>query len=96
MELSELLDKVNDAPSFLAFARALSEDRLASIKEESIRPSSPYGPEALGWENITIEAFLNCAISWAEASNFGLSQGISPDNHWKQFAVFLYCGKIYE
>ncbi|MCF5668704.1 hypothetical protein [Pseudomonas marginalis] len=48
------------------------------------------------WENGTIEAFLDGAIEWAEASNFGVDQGLQPSNPWRQFANFLYCGKIYE
>lgn len=48
------------------------------------------------WENGTIEAFLDGAIAWAEASNFGVDQGLQGSNPWGQFANFLYCGKIYE
>ena len=48
------------------------------------------------WENGTIEAFLDGAIAWAEASNFGVDQGLQASNPWGQFANFLYCGKIYE
>jgi glycine C-acetyltransferase len=44
----------------------------------------------------TIEAFLGAASSWAESTNVGLTQGLDPANPWKRFAVFLYCGKIYE
>lgn len=48
------------------------------------------------WENTTIEAFLDGAVAWAEASNFGVNQGLEASNPWGQFANFLYCGKIYE
>ncbi|MBO3273704.1 DUF7660 family protein [Pseudomonas schmalbachii] len=80
MELHEQLDEVNDSATFLRFARALAADKATGN----------------GWENTTIEAFLDGAISWAEDSDFGLSQGLTPSNPWQQFAVFLYCGKIYE
>ncbi|MBS7600567.1 hypothetical protein BV82_10745 [Pseudomonas donghuensis] len=80
VELHEHLDQVRDAETFLRFARALAADKSTSID----------------WENTTIEAFLEGAISWAESSGFGLSQGLLPSNSWRQFAVFLYCGKIYE
>lgn len=96
MELNHLLDRVNDPESFLAFARALAADRANAVASEAKTPSSPFGSDAGGWENTTIERFLEAAISWAEDSQFGTSQGISPQNPWKQFAVFLYCGKIYE
>ncbi|RZI26807.1 DUF7660 family protein [Pseudomonas orientalis] len=48
------------------------------------------------WENGTIEAFLDGAIAWAKASNFGVDQGLQGSNLWGQFANFLYSGKIYE
>jgi hypothetical protein len=82
MKLHELLDRVHDASSFLAFARALEAD--------SRRAGAP------GWENGAISDFLKSAIRWAEDSRFGESRGLSPENPWKQFATFLYCGKIYE
>lgn len=83
MELHDLLDQVNDDQTFLRFARALMTDRATS-------------PDDTGWQNNTIVGFLESAIAWAEDSDFGLSQGLQPSNAWQQFAVFLYCGKIYE
>lgn len=96
MDVSKLLEQVKDIETFLVFARALAADRAASAAQEKGSPSSPYAPEANGWENATIESFLESAIAWAEASDFGLTQGLSSSNPWQQFAVFLYCGKIYE
>jgi len=80
LELHEHLGEVKDSATFLNFARALAATKTNGD----------------GWENTTIEAFLDSAISWAEDSDFGLSQGIAPSNPWQQFAAFLYCGKIYE
>ncbi|HCT05655.1 MAG TPA: hypothetical protein DIW86_09865 [Pseudomonas sp.] len=84
MELHDLLDQVNDPQSFLQFANALMADRAET---------PPSGED---WQNTTIEGFLESAIAWAQDSDFGARQGISPANPWHQFAVFLYCGKIYE
>ncbi len=95
MELHELLDAVEDQRSFLEFVKALIADREDEVAKERLSPSSPYGAGANGWENGTIEAFLEAATAWAEDSNFGQNQGLS-DNPWRRFAVFLYCGKIYE
>lgn len=78
MELHEHLDEVKDSATFLSFARALAATKTNDD----------------GWGTPTIEAFLDGAISWAEDSGFGLSQGIAPSNPWQQFAAFLYCGKI--
>ena len=96
MELHKLLESVCDEESFLTFVRALQADRELSVAAEASAPSSPYGPTALGWENQTIESFLEAACSWAEDSNFGATQGLSEASPWKKFAVFLYCGKSYE
>ncbi|MFT3665029.1 hypothetical protein [Piscinibacter sp.] len=92
----DLLDLVKDEATLLAFVNALRLDRIEEDEKERPSPSSPYGPGANGWENRTIEAFLGAASAWAESTNFGLTQGLDPSNSWKRFAVFLYCGKIYE
>jgi hypothetical protein len=89
-------DAVHDCESFLAFARALAADRRASTIAEAETPSSPYGPQAGGWENVTIEDFLDAAAAWAEGTRMGESQGLPPGPSWRAFAAFLYCGKIYE
>jgi hypothetical protein len=85
-------DGVHDRESFLAFVAALTADREASVAAEQLSPSSPYGPDAGGWENITIESFLFAALRWAEDSAhldwFELS--------WRGFAWFLIAGKGYE
>lgn len=96
MELHEQLESINDQESFLCFVRALVADRRLSVQAEAVNPSSPYGPDVGGWENTSIESFLEAAVSWAEDSNFGLNQNLDSANLWKKFAVFLYCGKIYE
>ncbi len=92
----ELLDLVKDEQSFLAFAEALAQDRAASVVAEQQQPSSPYGPDAGGWENSSIEHFLESAVAWARSTDFGKTQGLAANNPWRQFAEFLYCGKIYE
>lgn len=96
MELHKQLDRVADQESFLAFARALAKDRAAAVQMEIVTPASPYGPSAGGWENVSIESFLEAAVAWAEDRNFGSSQGLDTASPWKQFAVFLFSGRIYE
>ena len=96
MELHEHLDRVTDRASFLVFARALAQDRAAAVQAEAAEPSSPYVSAAGGWENVSIESFLEASIAWADDSNFGSNQGLSSANPWRQFATFLYSGKIYE
>ena len=95
-DLHAVLDLVRDEATFLAFVHSLRLDRLDEEEWERTSPSSPHGPSANGWQNRTIEAFLGAASEWAESTNVGLTQGLDPANPWKRFAVFLYCGKIYE
>ena len=95
MEPHELADAVTDELSFLRFVKALTADRQDEVEKERVSPSSPYGPGANGWENHTIEDFLESATAWAESTGLGQGQGL-PDNPWRRFAAFLYCGKIYE
>ena len=81
MQLHDRLEAVVDETTFLAFVRALTTDRLENSQK---------------WESGTIEDFLEAASSWADDSEFGARQGLSSASLWKKFAVFLYCGKIYE
>lgn len=84
MDLQTLLHQVHDDQTFLRFARALMADKTAHPSDRT------------EWQNDTVEEFLESAIAWAEDSDFGIGQGLQPSNPWQQFAVFLYCGKIYE
>jgi hypothetical protein len=95
-ELEQLLELVTDRDSFLAFAGALVADRVDEVEQEKQTPSSPYGPGANGWENSTIEAFLDAALAWARSTRMGQTQGLAAEPSWKAFAVFLYSGKVYE
>lgn len=90
-------DAVHDRTSFLNFVSALAANRLASVAVEAETPGSPYGPAAFGWENITIESFLEAAVSWADDTGTDEGHnGLPVEPSWHAFAVFLYCGKIYE
>lgn len=81
MQLNDRLEAVVDEATFLDFVRALTTDRLENAE---------------AWDSGTIEDFLEAASSWADDSGFGSRQGLSSASPWKKFAVFLYCGKIYE
>jgi hypothetical protein len=95
-ELTEKLERVTDLESFLDFVMSLAADRRDEVAKERINPSNQYGPGANGWENTTIEDFLEAASAWAEATKMGKTLGLPADPTWKNFAAFLYCGKIYE
>lgn len=98
-DLVGLLEAVHDRASFLEFVSALARDRREEVETERATPSAPYGPGARGWQNSSIESFLEAAAAWAK-DVYQL-----PDERaawfpeapsWRAFARFLYLGKIYE
>ena len=95
MELHQQLECVRDRASFFNFVRELASDRKQAAELETENPSSPYGSDVGGWENSTIESYLDAALAWAEDSA-ETTQGLSQNPSWKEFATFLYVGKIYE
>lgn len=81
MDLFQLVNEVQDEPSFLRFLLALSQDRQVSTDE---------------WQNDDIASFAESAVRWGAASSEGLPFYEKPDNAWKRCAQILYMGKIYE
>ena len=69
-----------------------AEERLL----EEASPSSPYGPGALGWENGSIDTFLDAAAAWATASSRSSPVSASRSNVWQRCAAILLAGKFYE
>lgn len=96
VDLRELADMVADESGFLSFITALAEDWKASQDIEATEPSSPYGPNALGWENATVGTFLEAAADWGDASRGGLAFYQLPSNPWSRAAHILLAGKFYE
>lgn len=95
-KLGNMFTKVSDERTFLKFVEALISDRKRAAEAQKEKPGSRWGPDAGGWENTSIETFLESAVAWALDSNFGSDQGLTASNRWKQFAAFLLAGRIYE
>ena len=91
MKPEELLDSISSRETFLQFLEALIADRCDSIEQEKIAPSSPYSAEANGWENTSIEHFLEAMEAWAKDS-----QALNDEPSWRAFAQLLLAGKSYE
>jgi len=92
------LNAVNDQETFLVFVRKLIEDRKDEVAREEVKPSMRYGPGVNGWENTSIEGFLDAAAAWAESTDFGQTGWplLEKENIWRRFAHFLYSVKVYE
>ena len=85
---------VTDFESFIQFVTWLASDRADEVAKERVASSSPRGPDAEGWENGTIEDFLEAATAWAvDVRN---KSGQDPEPTWRELARFLHAGKIYE
>lgn len=84
---------VTDRDSFIRFVEWLIADRLEADDAERTDPEGYRWGGANGWQNSSIASFLESATAGAEAQNdWGNANGPS----WKDVAVFLYLGKIYE
>jgi hypothetical protein len=93
--LDEKLEAVNDEVSFIAFVAALAADHSDEVEKEKLKPSSPFGPGANGWENTTIDSFLEAAARGAE-DRMQSPFYEAPKNAWKRCAEILITGKGYE
>jgi len=96
LDLWSLVEKVTDRESFLAFARALELDCRDEVAKEKESPSSPYGRGANGWENGSIENYLEAATRWSEDWIRKDDNVFPREPSWRTFAEFLHAGKFYE
>lgn len=96
INFDELLKTVDDEQSFIGFIEALGMDFAEERLLEETSPSSPYRPGALGWENGSIDTFLDAAAAWATASSHSSPVGASRSNVWQRCAAILLAGKFYE
>ena len=91
-DLHDLLENVCDEESFFIFVSALQADKEDESAKDKANPSNPYSHGYNGWQNSTIEGYLESAIAFTEDSQ----PWNAEQNLWKKFALFLYGGKIYE
>lgn len=92
--LTDVLDRVNDQASFIEFVRLLKQNRIQAAQQEASAPANFSSEGASGWANVTIEGFLEGAVACLE--DHGDDGMFSKEPSWRNFAEFLYCGKIYE
>ena len=93
----EHADEVVDEASFARFLLLLAQDREEVQEKERLAASSPYGPDAHGWENGTIETFLDAAHAcWNDNIEAHGSIGVHSSNPWTRAAHILLRGKFYE
>jgi len=86
-------DKVTDRDSFVQFVEYLVADRVAAAEAEKANPQRYQWEGAAGWQNTAIPAFLEGALAGSLAQP---DWGTGAVPSWRDLAVFLYLGKIYE
>jgi hypothetical protein len=95
-DLTEMASRVDSRESVLAFVHALIADREDEVAKERTHPTTNGSPGANGWENGSIEGFLDGAAAWADVRQEN-GQPLLPDQPgWRAFAMFLLAGKYYD
>lgn len=85
------IGKINSFDAFIEFLTELEDDRRKSVELEKNNPPSPYEPQHGGWENTSIEDFLESMRAWLlDQKNF------PKEPSWELFAAALEAGKTYE
>lgn len=94
IDLFDLEEQVHDEKTFVDFLEVLMLDRLRSVELAEENPS--LHALELGWENESIEDFLESAIAWARAPGWAEPESERAPNPWRLAAKIMHAGKIYE
>lgn len=90
----DLLPDVCDRESFIAFVRALADERERAQEIEREHRDRYVVDGALGWMNGDIPQFLWAALDYFDDGP--LKEPVPDQPSWKMFAEMLWCGKIIE
>ena len=93
MTPAEMLSKVVDRESFIAFVKALATEREEAAEIERQHPKRYMVDGAHNWKNADIASFLWAALDYFQEKPFHKPE---PQPSWRMFADFLFCGKIIE
>jgi hypothetical protein len=93
MSPENLLAKVVDRDSFIAFVTALADERAEAERMEREEPERYRFGGASNWQNGDISAFLYSGLAYFTPKQFHTPEA-TPS--WRMLAEFLYYGKIYE
>ena len=89
-----LLDTVINRETFLAFVFSLAENRRQAEAIELAAPERYKWGGADGWQNQTISSFLEASAAGVDHPSWPEPTAENPS--WRDFALFLWMGKIYE
>jgi hypothetical protein len=95
-DLVSAAEVVADEKAFIQLLRMMALDREDEQQKELARPSSPHSAGANGWENRSIEAFLEAAAAWAEATSRTANLGAEASDAWRRAAIIVVAVAFYE
>lgn len=95
-DLIAAAEVVADERAFVRLLQMMALDRQEEQQRELARPSSPYSAGANSWENCSIEAFLEAAAAWAEATSRTTDLGEEASDAWRRAAMIIVAGSFYE
>jgi hypothetical protein len=95
-DLVSAAQAVADERAFIRLLQMMALDRQDEQQKELASPSPPYSAGANGWENGSIEAFLDAAAAWAEATSRTTHLGAGPSDAWRRAAMIVVAGAFYE
>jgi hypothetical protein len=93
-DIDDSLNQVVDLSTFLDFVRGMVADRRYDVALQLEQGLDSLGRGPRGWQNHTIEHYLEAAIAWTEATRGG-AESVGEEAMWREFARFLYTGKFY-
>jgi hypothetical protein len=95
-DLASAAEAVSDERAFIRLLQMMALDRRHEQQKELTSPGLPYSAGANGWENGSIEAFLEAAAAWAEATSQTNNLGAEASDAWRRAAMIAVAGAFYE
>lgn len=86
-------NSVSDRDTFVQFVEYFAANRQAAYEVEKADPQRYQWGGTDGWQNTEVHAFLEGALAGSLAQR---EWGAGPVPTWRDLALFLYLGKIYE
>jgi hypothetical protein len=95
-DLISAAQAVTDERAFIRLLQMMAVDRQDEQQMELAKRSAPYSAGANGWDNCSIEAFLEAAAAWGEATSRTTNLGAEASDAWRRAAMIVVAGAFYE
>ncbi len=95
-DLISAAEVVTDERAFIHLLQMMALDREDEQQKELARQNLPHSAGANGWENCSIETFLEAAAAWAQATSRTTKLGAEASDAWRRAAMIVAAGAFYE